>query len=212
MGIRTHAVAVDHGDPTAMDGAAALSYVATCRRLSSGNLPGLRKGNLLLLYSNTAASLAGGQVSVWERVGGTTSIVTDTDYRIAAVYDGALTAADRWQMWVNEIAQSMSGSTPGTTLAGSAGSNLQAGMHAGTPTDGYLADLKVWAAALTPEEVIQESRLGRPVRTADLLLWAPYAAAADLKDYSQHGFDGADASATTQQMAQRPYGAPVLLL
>lgn len=211
MAIRTNTVVVGHGDINAIDGATALSYVATFRRVGGGNLPGLTKGNLFLLYSPDANDVSGGESAVWEYRSTDNGITTDVDYRIAAVYDGSLAAANRWKMWVDEVAKALSGSTPGATFPSSA-SVLESGKNTTSATDGYIADLKMWSVALTADQIIMESRTWRPQTKAGLILWAPYANKDDLKDYSGAANHGVSASATTVQARQLGLGGSVAVL
>lgn len=211
MATRTNGVAINHGDIAAIDGAAALSFVGTFRRLSAGSIPGVTKGNLFLLYSPDADDLAGGESAVWQYASTDNAIATDVDYRIACVYDGSLSAADRYKLWVDGVAKSLSGSTPGATLPSSA-SPLETGKTTTSAVDGVIADFKMWSVALTAAEIIQETHSWRPARKSGLFIWSPYSGPTDLVDYSGSGNHGSNASATRAQNRPLSYGTSVAVL
>lgn len=197
MAIRTNSVTVDHGDINAIDGAAAYSFVGTFVSLDGTTIPGITKGNLFLLYPPGDGSLAGGESAVWEYKSTDTGLMTaGVPRRVAGVYDGSLAAADRWKMWVDGVAQTMTGSTPGATFP-STTSVLEVGKSTTSAVDGLVSDIKMWSAALTAQQVIDETWNFRPLVTTGLILWAPYLVQTDLVDYSGSGNHGTNASAST---------------
>jgi hypothetical protein len=115
-------------------------------------------------------------------------------------------------MWVDGVAQTMTGSDPGTTLGDGGASAFEVGKNTTSLVDGYVADLKMWARALTAAEVIQETYSWRPRRWDNLFLWCPYIDIGDMKDYSGAGNHGTNASATTAHIKSVSRGDAVMVL
>lgn len=66
---------------------------------------------------------------------------------------------------------------------------------AGAFVEGHAAHIKVWNTTLSPDEIQAEMWSGHPLRTANLVVWAPYddgpqAGAPSLHDYSGNGNHG----------------------
>jgi hypothetical protein len=65
---------------------------------------------------------------------------------------------------------------------------ISIGGYSGTEQfNGRVANLKIYSAALTANEIKAEMRQYLPVRTADLNAWTPLLTHTDLSDYSGQG-------------------------
>jgi len=185
---------VDHGDIAAVDSASALTTMLWVRLGTAVLNEGLvTKGAEAMLYTpGDGTGIAAGQSGVWERTTGNGVLAVGVWVHVAVVYDGSLTAADRIVIYRNGVAQSLSGTTPGTTLSDPGTAAVQTANWNGAGfIDADLAHLRMWSRPLSGIEIQQEVFSYRPVRTQNLLLWAPYDDGLFARDYSGQGNHGA---------------------
>lgn len=183
-----------HGDVAAVNAPATLSFCLWMQNDSSTTCPGLTKGNQFLIYASSANNIAGGFSGVWEYATSDGSFTANVLRHVAVVYDGSLAAANRWKIWLDGVAKTLSGTTPGTTLNNNAGSNLEVFRNTTVATDGILGDLKMWTTVLTEADIQLEMRSFKPVRLDGLVIWAPYMT--NMLDYSFGGNGGSITGAT----------------
>lgn len=184
----------NHGDIAAIVNAATLSFCLWMQNDSTTTCPGLTKGNQFLIYASSANNIAGGFSGVWEYATTDASFTANVLRHVAVVYDGSLAAANRWKIWLDGVAKTLSGSTPGATLNNTAGSNLEVFRNTSAASDGIVGDLKMWSTVLTEADIQLEMRSFRPRRLDGLVLWAPYIT--DFTDYSGAGAPGTISGAT----------------
>lgn len=112
----------------------------------------------------------------------------------AVVFNGAGTGnAGRLQAYKNGTDQTITfvGTIPATLGdAGTAPLSIGARSDGLAAYDAKFAHIKAWTAALTAAEVAQEMNSYRPVRRANLILWAPYDDGIRARDYSGSGNHG----------------------
>lgn len=141
---------------------------------------------------------------------GVDSMVPNTWQHWWVVYDGAgATNADRLKAWITGVPQTLgfTNTIPDTALATAAGASFLTG-NASTPLLGSLAHLRIWLAARpSAAEAIQEAASYHPVRTENLLLWAPYDDGTAARDYSGNGHHGVVTGALQASGPPISYGA-----
>ena len=207
---------IDHGDIPGVDLAAALTLMFW--------------QNPDVLVVNDGISNKG---AAWEnRSGGADSSIPDLvigGTNIGALPTGALTAgtwkhyawvfdgagvgnSGRLQGYIDAVNQTLTftGTIP-AALSDGAANGVDIGSNGGSFHDGKFALVKIWTAALTAAEVAQEMNSYRPVRTVNLVLWAPYDDGTDARDYSGSANHGTVTGAL--QVAGPPlgYGFPILV-
>lgn len=78
------------------------------------------------------------------------------------------------------------------------------------PINGLVCHVKIYGAALTVDEIVQEMRTARPIRTANLYGWWPLFSYTDLVDYSGNGRDlTVNGTLSTEDGPPVSWGAPV---
>lgn len=145
-----------------------------------------------------------------------TTMFADTAFQmLSVVYDGSGAAnADRLKVYLNAVEQtatSFTGTIPATCVD-SAAAPLNFGRASSDL--GFMAmtaaHLKIWTAALTQGELLQELYSHSPRRFSNLLIWAPFDNGV-ATDYSGNGLTGAITEAVeAASPAQVLYGNAVI--
>lgn len=180
---------VDYGDINAIDGAAALTVMMWAKRDGSDVSEKLFAKTSVFVMQ--AANADGNDMTV--RASGTNLGTTSDSWftsangwqHIAAIYDGSLSGnSNRLKLLVNAVAKALGFTgTIDSPLASSA-NVVELGSDGSDFFDGQVALLKIWTAALTTAEVVAEMQSYRPMRTANLLLFAPLDDGALAIDYA----------------------------
>ena len=133
---------------------------------------------------------------------------------VASVFNGSGAAnANRQQLYFNGVNQALSfvGTVPAALGDGGADA-LEVGAGSGatgtTFYDGKIAFLRIWTAALTATEILQEMASWRPRRTQNLLIGAPYDDGTSAQDFSGNANHGTVTGALQTPGPPVPYGAP----
>ena len=122
------------------------------------------------------------ETGVWHHYGFTYDGAVATTQKIQAYRDGVLISTASYAAHTTSMPDT---GANGVIVAGNGGDASRAF------PDAKIANVKLWTAALTAAEITQETHSHRPVRTADLRLWAPYESrTADPTDYSGAGNHG----------------------
>lgn len=148
-------------------------------------------------YGNTASdrdyqavtSSDGTTFHWWDGVSsgdGTTNLTVGQWYHIAETVSGTPGSAT-FLLYVNSVLDATGG--VGNTDNDAAGPILDVGNDPffSDYFNGCAACIKVYGAVLTASEIAQEMRQYRPIRTANLSLWAPLLTHTDVADYSGNG-------------------------
>ena len=194
---------VDHGDIAGIDSGAVLTVMcwanvdtvptietAYVGKVVAGTpyvfLFGPTTDNKVMFLAGAAGSANGKSPALTQTNG--------VDEHWAVVYDGAGAAnADKVKMYKNGIDQTLTftGTFPATLADGGTEPVYAARDSRGSVfLNGRVSHIKLWLAALTAAEVAQEFNSYRPVRTANLSLWAPYDDGTSARDYSGAGNHG----------------------
>lgn len=194
---------VSHGDVTGIDGAANLTWMwwvlASASGVQSAGWSKDNTGASLYFYYSAEANhrdMRCGQGGVWEIATADDIITSSAWNHICMTYNGAAGAGAKIVIYLNAVAQSVSGSDPGATLADTGAKTLKSGVNTTNFASGTLAHSKWWNATLTLEEIKVEMNSYVPVKTSNLILWTPYDDPG-AKDYSGAGFDGTITEALT---------------
>jgi hypothetical protein len=194
---------VNHGNITALNGATVLatSFWFMLGAAPPANADFWSKGETFGVgfpqgVANTKIG-AHGALASGQRWFATTDpgLTTGVWYHVAVRYDGSgATNADRLKVILDgsNLALTFSAAVPAslasTTTAFQTGKNQTNNVF----INATIAHLKVWVGGtpLTLAELDQERQSFRPVRTANLVLWAPYDDDTSARDYSQSGNHG----------------------
>lgn len=135
---------------------------------------------------------------------------------IALRFEGGATGnGGRLRGWLNGVEETLSysGTVPAVTGANAGALTIGARSDGSVAFNGKDSDLKIWTAALSPEEIVQEMFIRRPYRTANLLLWVPFDDGTSWTDYGPNKFTPTT-TGTPAQVAGPPvsYGAVPLIL
>lgn len=186
---------IGHGDIAGLDVAAKLTVMcwllADALNASEGICGKNNQGYLYL--SGAADQVAAGQSGVWEKLTGAGTIVTGAWAHWTFAYDGSLAAAARVAIYKNAVSLALTGTDAGATLSDQGAAAVKVGGGLGIVAgflDAKIALVKIWTATLTAAEIAQEMESYRPIRTADLRLWAPYDDGTFARDYSGQGNEG----------------------
>ena len=205
---------VDHGDIAAIDGSAVLTVsiwvfvdtlvdsdefwskwtanVGIALRLAGAT------GAIRAFFDNQANYATSGDIlttAVWTHLG--------------LVYDGGLANADRFKLYFNGAASALTVTgTLNTTIPATTASFNTMGGGPGGFLDGRMAFLKVWTAALGPQEILAEIHNWRARRTQNLLIGAPYDDLTAAEDFSGNRNHGTVTGALQVPGPPVPYGAP----
>ena len=210
---------VTHGDISGIDGGASLTVCLWVNpdALAAANvfIGKIQAGvNFSFLVGTRAAASADAECQISAGVFGYVvgSLTTGTWKHFSWVYDGSgAVNADRLKMWMDGVAQTLtfSGTIP-ATMPDTGTNAVKMGSPNGEGTRGFadvkLAHIKMWTAVLTAAQVIQEMNSFRPVRTANLVLWAPYDDGTSARDYSGSGNHGTVTGALQTQGPPVSYG------
>lgn len=191
---------VDHGDIAAIDGAAALSVAFWIFYQTSENAAEIvGKGAAGFTIRESDSTADGMAMSMPD--GATQGYTAAATFPTGSwqhwvwVFNGAgVGNAGRMQAYKDgaSIGLTYVGTIPATV--GDAGTaQLQVGVNQGLNAfyiDAIIAHVKIWTAALTAGEAAQEMNSYRPVRMANLILWAPYDDGTSARDYSGNGNHG----------------------
>ena len=201
---------VDHGDINALDGATVATICWWQRPDTAATADGiLGKGTTsyspMVRHDGTTATTINIYTAAIQNT--RAGVFTDGQWdHHALVYDGGGAAdADRLKYYRNGVQETLTygGAVP-ATLPDNGAVVFQVGGRAdwGGFADMKLGLLKIWNAALSDAEVAQEFNSYRPVRTANLILWAPYDDGTKAVDYSGSGNHG---TVTGALAADGPY-------
>ena len=185
---------VAHGDINALDSAANATWMfwAYIQTVAADGF--IEKGTAQIyayLPSADTSNFATGQAGTWEKKTTTAPVVANVWAHWAVTYDGGVADPDKIVIYKNGVAQTLTGSNPGTTLSDQGANAVNVGRTQGVNyIDAILALVKVWNATLTAAEVQNEMNSYRPVRTTSLLLWSPYDDGTSARDYSGAGNHG----------------------
>src|SRR3990167_4527313 len=201
-----------HGDITEMNGAANLSwslwlkldvFVAQAGVVMKGSNRGL-----VLSEPSEAAQTLGIFMDIGARVyAAANDLVVGEWAHWGAIYNGGgATNADKMKFRKNGVARTIvvAAALP-TTFPAVGGSNLIAAGGSGF-SNVQIALLRIWNATLSVNEMDQEMHSYRPVRTANLLLSAPYDDGVSARDYSGRGFHGTITGAVQSNGPPVSYG------
>lgn len=215
---------IDHGDcNNLVDGAAALTFmcwifplVGTTRRGIMSKFTDTTTRTEFSMDISTDAELgflASG--AIFGRTAAAT-LVNNTLAHVAFVYNGAGAAnADRCKIYKDgaEITPlTFTGTIPATLSSPSGGVIIGRAADAGSFFDATISHVKMWNAALTLAELKQEKESYHPVRTSNLILWAPYDDGTSARDYSGRGNHGTVTGAVQAAGPPISYGAAQLVL
>ena len=181
---------IGHGDIPGVDLAANLTAMLWLYADALNAGEGIfGKQNLGYLYTPGANAdrVGAGQSAVWEKTTPAASLVTGAWAHWAFTYDGSQPAADRVLIYKDGVSQTLAGTNPGATLSDEGTLAVEVGGSLNVVAgfiDAKIAHVRLWTATLTPAQVFQEMNSARPVRTADLVLAAPYDDATNAADYS----------------------------
>lgn len=207
---------VNHGDIAAIDGASAFTMMAWVNIDTLENLGFLmgKDGACRLLMTTGPGT---------QMTAATTSIITGDIAGAAGtgvwvhwayVFDGAgVGNAARLKLYKDGVEQTLTFTgTVGATLPDAGAEPFRVGSNTSNAvfTDQKVAHLKLWTAALSTNEVLQEMQSYRPARTAGLIVWSSYdERAATAADYSGAGNHGTITGALVEQGPPVGRGHPV---
>ena len=213
---------VDHGDIAAIDGA--VNFTAMCWIFPDVN-PTNARGAIFVKASDSPTILAGSStnannVSSRPDASGAGAIAyTDANTfplstwnHVAMAWDGnGVGDAAKLKFYKNGtlITTNMNPGGLPAVFPSSAESLFVGGKTAFTFWDGKIAVVKMWSVTLTAAEIAQEVNSYRPVRTANLISWAPYDDGTSAKDYSGSGNHGTVTGALQFQGPPVEYGGKV---
>lgn len=207
---------VDHGDIAGVDLAANFTCMLWLQSDAANAGEGIAgKQNLGFLYTPGANGdrIAAGQSGVWERVTGAGTYIAGPPAHWTFAFDGNLPAADRAAIYKDGVNQALTGTNASATLSDEGTLPVEVGgslnLVAGF-VDGRIAFVKMWTATLSAQEVFQEMNSYRPVRTADLVLWAPYDDGTNARDYSGRANHGTVTGALQAAGPPVSYGGEAL--
>lgn len=212
---------VNHGDIAAFDGTATFScmcwvniddmtgvYVPFIAKIVSATPYCFVFGTRVSLASTVFVAIGAAGSNYGETASGTR--IDGVTEHWAFTYDGGGAAnADRLKIYKDGIAQSLTytGTIPATSSdAGTDPVRVGRNQRDATFADGRIAFVKAWSVALTAAEIAQEAHSYRPIRTAGLLIWAPYDDGTSARDYSGNGNHGTITGALQFQGPPVSYG------
>lgn len=204
---------IAHGDIAALDGDGAWTWGAWFRRVGAGNFTNdlfdlLKKGANCYLYCSSNNTPNG--IACYDGSGGETRVTAanllSTSYQYVALHNAG--GGSSPGVVLNGVQQTTNGAAQTFTDVGAA--VLQWTGNGGSEFE--VAHFKMWSAALTFAQLVQEMHSYRPVRTANLLVWSPYDDGTSARDYSGRGNHGTVSGATQVQGPPIAFGVAQMIL
>jgi hypothetical protein len=200
---------VDHGDINALDGTAVFSmaiWIYTTIPADNASHILIAKDGTggspihLFIQGTTAPSPRGfGMTDGATGSAFTSGQISDNTWtHLGLLFNGNASAGSRVSLYINGVSQTIAGDTIGAFLQGNALS-LLVGKTVTTGTGIIqVANIKMWNALLTAEELRLEYLAYEPQRALNLVLWAPYDDDGQFaRDYSGSGNHGTVTGAVT---------------